>query len=462
MAKKSKYEKLQKEVALKKESAWQSTDEKAVQQFGEGYKKFLFKAKTERESVKEITKILKKDGFKNITSLNTLKKGDKVYKNIKNRAILCGVIGKETDILRIAGSHIDSPRLDLKPNPMYEDSGLCLFKSHYYGGIKKYHWVNIPLAMHATIHTKKGIKEFTYGESEDEAKFIIPDLLIHLSRDQMDKKAREAITGENLHIILGNQPIKDEKVNEKIKLRVLEILNKKYGIIEKDFLSADIQFVPAGKPMDIGLDNSMIAAYAQDDHVCAYTSLKAMLAVKDPKHTMICVFADKEEIGSYGNTGAQSRMLQYFVMDILALLKSRTRITQVFEQSCALSCDVTAGVNPAHKEVHDISNASFLGHGVSIEKYGGHGGKYSTSEASSEFMRWFVDILDKKGISWQTGEVGKIDTGGGGTIGMYMAHFGLDVIDVGPCVLAMHSTCEVTSKVDVYEAYRAYKAFFEN
>ena len=475
MAKKN--EQIEKEIFYKNRSAWDKypvKQRKDIFKFAEEYKIFIDQAKTERESVKVIIACLKNAGFKDLNSLKKILPGDKIFKVIKGRSLIAAVAGKDTDVLRIIASHIDSPRLDLKPSPIYEDSSLCMLKSHYYGGIKKYQWVNVPLALHAVVHTKKGKKEFTIGESPDDPKFIVPDLLPHLARDQMEKKMREAIRGEDLHIIVGNIPIDDEKVKEKVKFTVLKQLNQDYGIVEKDFLSADITFVPAQKAMDIGIDRSMIAAYAQDDHVCAYTSLRAFLdiagpakvstkaAFSIPKHTALCMFTDKEEIGSYGDTGAQSRMLEHFVSDYLTLLGSKTRITQVFERSYALSGDVTDAVNPIFKDVHDSSNASYLGHGVSVEKYGGSGGKYSTSEASSEYMSWLVGLLDKKGIKWQTGELGKIDGGGGGTIGMFIAKYGIDVIDIGPCVLSMHSPIEVTSKVDIYETYRAYKVFFEN
>lgn len=463
--KKSKNELLQETIFHKKKSAWDSlssSQSKDVFGFAEKYKLFLDKSKTEREAVKEIVKELKVDGFKDICSLNKLKSGDKVFKIIKNRALICAVMGKELDSVRILGSHIDSPRLDIKPSPIYEDSSLCMMKTHYYGGIKKYHWVNLPLSMHATIHTSKGKTEIIYGEKEDEPKFIIPDLLPHLAKDQMAKTMKDGITGEDLHIVLGNIPVKDDDIKEKVKFNILKILNENYGIVEKDIVSADITFVPATKAMDIGFDKSMIASYGQDDRVCAYTTLKAMISTKNPTNTSICFFADKEEIGSYGTTGAQSRILENFILDLIDLTGSKLRSSTIFENSYALSCDVTDASNPIFKEVHDSSNVSFLGYGVSVEKYGGSGGKYSTNDASSEYMSWFVNMLDKSNVNWQSGELGKIDIGGGGTIAMYMAKYGLDVIDVGPSVLAMHSNAEVASKVDVYMAYLAYKLFLEN
>jgi aspartyl aminopeptidase len=463
MAKKS-LEKIQKELTLKKESAWLNYSEKDKKDafiFAEGYKTFLSKAKTERESVKEIELILKKNNFKEIKSYKNLKKGDKVYKIIKNRAIIAAIINNN-EKLRIIGSHIDSPRLDLKPYPIYEDSGMAMLKTHYYGGIKKYQWVNTPLAMHGIINTKKGKIEISIGEKDDEPKFIIPDLLPHLAKEQMEKKLKEGIEGEDLHILIGNMPVSEKKLSDKVKLQVLIYLNEKYGIIEKDFISADIQFVPASKPIDIGFDKSLISAYGQDDHVCAYTSLIAFISAKKTKYTTIAYFTDKEEIGSVGNTGAQSLMLESFTKEIIKKTNINLNIYEIFENSWAISADVTDGLNPIFTNVHDSQNVNLISFGVSIEKYGGHGGKYSTNDSSSEYMTQIIKILEDNNIKWQTGELGKIDIGGGGTIGMFIARYGIDVIDMGPPILAMHSPCEVTSKTDIYETYKAYKSFYEN
>ncbi len=462
MAKRSKNQLLQKKLFYKKESAWNSYDNKKVFKFAEDYKNFLFQSKTERSTVKKLIKELKKQGYKDIQSLKKLNKGDKVYKVFKHRSVLTAHIGNNFETLRILASHIDSPRLDLKPNPLYEDASLAMLKSHYYGGIKKYHWVNLPLAMYAVVHTSKGKKEIVYGENEDEPKFIIPDLLPHLARDQLQKKMADGIRGEDLNIVIGNIPIKDEEINEKVKLNILKILNEKYGVVEKDFLSADITFVPAGKPYDVGFDSSLIVGYGQDDHISVFASIKALFGIKNPKNTLIGMFVDKEEIGSYGNTGAQSRILENFILDLLSLHSSRQRITQMFENSYALSCDVTAGLNPNFKDAHDPLNVSLLGNGVAVEKYGGGGGKYSTNDAPSEYMSWYVKLLDKNKVIWQTGELGRIDLGGGGTIAMYLAKYGMDVIDVGVPILAMHSPMELISKADLYSSYLAYKTFLEN
>jgi len=465
MTKQSPHEKLEKELQYERKSAWDACNpaERAkIQKFCEAYKHFLNVAKTERWAVKEIKKTLDKEGFKDISKVSKLKKGDKVYKIFKHRVIMAARLGKDFLNLRIVGSHIDNPRLDLKPNPLYEDNGLALLQSHYYGGIKKYQWVNVPLSMYAVVHTKAGKKEFCYGEKDDEPNFIIPDLLPHLARKQMEKEGRDIIKGEDLNIVVGNIPVKDEKVKNKIKLTVLKFLHDHYKIKEQDLLHADITFVPCQKPLDIGFDNSLIAAYGQDDRVCAFTSLRALVEAKPSKHTQINLWFDKEEIGSYGDTGAKSRLLEYFLLDLLKLTGSDTPVHEVFEVATALSADVTAGINPNFPDVHDVSNASVLGCGVSVEKYGGGGGKYSTNDASSEFMSWLVELLDKHKVHWQTGELGKIDIGGGGTIAMYLSQNGLSCIDVGPAVLAMHSNNELSSKVDVYQAYLCYKVFFEN
>ncbi len=461
MTKKNK--KLEEEMFYKNKSAWIGCDNKKVFSLSEDYKRFLDSSKTERECAKNIVNMLKKNGFKDINDVKSLSKKDKVYKQFKNRVVLAAKIGRDPETLRIVGSHMDSPRLDLKPRPIYEDSALVMLKTHYYGGIKKYHWVNVPLSMHAVIHTKNGKKEIVFGESEDEPKLLIPDLEIHLAREQMDKKLKEGITGEQLNVVIGNKTIDDEEIKEAAKFSLLKVLSDKYGIIEEDLQSADVELTPAGKAVDIGFDGSMISAYGQDDRVCVYTSLLGFLDTKpEIKNTAIAYFVDKEEIGSFGDTGAQSRILENFVEHILELSSASKRKSIVFEDSASLSADVTVAVNPNFSDVNDKLNASFLGHGVSVEKYGGAGGKYHSNDASSEFMSWLVEIYNKKDVCWQTGELGKIDAGGGGTIAMYMSKLGMDCIDVGPPVLSMHSTAEVTSKVDVYNAYLAYKTFFEN
>tara|TARA_Y100000310_G_scaffold159022_1_gene158437 strand:- start:219 stop:1607 length:1389 start_codon:yes stop_codon:yes gene_type:complete len=457
----SKYKKLQKNLSYEKKSAWSSLNEKTVFSFCADYLNFLTKVKTEREAVKFIVKQLKNDGFKDISKVKSCQKGDKVYKVFKEKSVFCAKIGTSLENFRLIGAHIDSPRLDLKPQPFIDKEGLGLLKSHYYGGIKKYHWVNVPLAMYAVVHTKKGKIEFSVGNEENEPKFIIPDLLPHLAKEQLDKKGGKIVEGEQLAIIVGNIPVNSEPIKEKVKLNVLEILNKKYGVVEKDFLSADIEFVPAIKPSEIGFDKSMISAYGQDDRVCTFTTMKAVLDSK-AKNTIIGMFVDKEEIGSMGNTGANSRILENFILDLTRLCGFKGMVHQLFENSKAISADVTAAHNPNFPEAHDATNVSLLGYGVSVEKYGGGGGKYGTTDASSEYMSWLVNLFDQARVVWQTGELGKIDLGGGGTIAQFVAKYGLDCIDVGPGVLGMHSPNELCSKADVYSAYLAYKIFFES
>jgi len=463
MAKKNNNKKLEKELFYQNKSAWIKCNKKAVFDFSEKYKDFLNRSKTERECANNIVSVLEKKGFSDISSVKSLKTGDRVYKKFKNRVVLAAIIGKDREVLRIVGSHMDSPRLDLKPKPMFEDSSLVMLQTHYYGGIKKYQWVNTPLSLHAVIHTKSGKKEIVYGESDDEPKFIVPDLLPHLAKDQMDKKMREGVTGEQLNVIIGNETIEDDEIKESAKFCILKLLKEKFGMVEEDFHTADVELTPAGPAVDIGFDSSMICGSGQDDRVCVFSSLQGFLDAKPGiKTTATAYFVDKEEIGSCGDTGAQSRVLETFVQQILDLTGCSVRRSLVFEKSVSISADVTVGVNPNFSDVNDKSNASFLGHGVSVEKYGGGGGKYHTNDASSEFMSWLVGILNKNKIKWQTGELGKIDIGGGGTIAMYMANLGMDCIDVGPPMLAMHSTAEISSKVDVYNAYLSYKAFYEN
>lgn len=461
---KSADKKLEEKIILKKESAWKDVSEaekKKVFKFCDSYKDFLSRCKTEREAVKFIVSRLEKAGFKEISSRSKLKTGDKVFKNIKGKSVVAAIIGKDNTHFHMIGSHIDSPRLDLKPYPLMEDLNLALLKSHYYGGIKKYHWVNVPLAMHGVIFTKKGKKiEFSIGEKPSEEKFIIPDLLPHLSRDQMEKKPNKIVEGEQLNIIVGNIPVKDKDIEQKVKFAVMKHLHKRYGITEEDFLAAEIEFVPANKPSDIGFDNSMIAAYGQDDKVCAYTSLIAFLTSK-PKRTAVALFVDKEEIGSVGDTGAASRLVYNFLKELADKLNIKDHI-RLIENSNALSADVTAAFDPNFKDTHDPANASVLGGGVCVEKYGGGGGKYTSNDASAEYIAFVRKILDKHNIRWQSGELGKIDLGGGGTIAMFLSKYGMNCVDTGPAVLGMHSPYELTSKVDVYLAFKFYKAFFES
>ncbi|MFW6378688.1 MAG: aminopeptidase, partial [Nanoarchaeota archaeon] len=339
--------------------------------------------------------------------------------------------------------------------------GLAMLKSHYYGGIKKYQWVNTPLAMHGLVTTKDGKEiHLDIGENENDPKFIIADLLPHLARQQMEKTGSKVIEGEEMAITFGSIPVNDDDIKEQVKFTILKELNDRYGIIEEDFGFAEIQFVPSGKSIDVGLDRGLVGAYGQDDKVCVYSSLQALLDITSPHHTAVGMFVDKEEIGSMGNTGAASMILHNFAYDYKRLTGIPIDVSTLLEMSESISADVTAAVNPNHKGVQDDSNASLLGYGVSVEKYGGGGGKYSTHDAHGEYMAKLRRLLDKNNIAWQTGELGKIDIGGGGTIGMFMSRYGMDCVDAGPSVLSMHSPLELVSKADVYSAYEFYKAFF--
>ena len=456
---------LEKKLFSKKENIWNSfkkNDIKNVFQFSEDYKSFLDVSKTERLAVIETEKILKKNKFKNIRDFKSLKVGDKFYKIIKSKCIISGVVGKDKDLLKMIGSHIDSPRLDLKPNPLYEDSDFALLKTHYYGGIKKYQWLNWPLMITGVVFTKDN-KQVTIniGDSENDPKFIISDLLPHLARDQMAKEARKLVEGESLNLFVGSIPVNDSKVKEKIKFEVLKKLNKDYGIVEDDFNFAELQVVPAHKSMDLGFDRSLIAGYGQDDKVCAYISLRSLLDQKKSNSTNLVIFFDKEEIGSVGNTGAASLVLSDFVEEYISLTGIQKSVSEVFSNSLAISADVTAGVDPNFKEVNELRNSTFLNKGVAIEKYTGSGGKYSASDANAEYLSYIRKILIKNKIQYQFGELGKIDLGGGGTIALYLAKYGLEIVDVGVPVLGMHSPNEIVSKADVFECYRFYKAFFE-
>jgi aspartyl aminopeptidase len=463
MTSKSRNEKLQEKLFTKKESAWESyspADKESAFAFAEKYKLFLKESKTERLCVKNICSGLKKSGFVELGT-QKLKTGDRVFKNYKNKAVLAAVIGQDNSKFNLIGSHLDSPRLDLKQSPLFEDSGFALLKSHYYGGIKKYHWVNTPLSMYGVIHTKSGRKvEISIGDNEGDPQFIIPDLLPHLAKKQMEKTGDKIIEGEQLNILVGSIPVKDEKIKEKIKFTVLKYLNEKYKITESDFMCAEIEFVPTFNPVDIGFDKSMIAAYGQDDKCCSFASYWAIRKITNPKRNAIALFADKEEIGSMGDSGAASHLLENFVMQLLEASNVNTLPATVFETSQAISADVDGGLNPMFKEVQDPLNVPLLGHGVTVTKYTGGGGKYSSNDASAEYMQKVRELLDKNEIKWQTGELGKIDEGGGGTIAMYMSKYGIDTVDAGPALLAMHSPLEVMSKADLYECYKFYKAFF--
>ena len=386
--------------------------------------------------------------------------GDRVFYNNRGKALILATIGTRpiADGVKIVASHIDSPRLDLKPNPLYEEGQIALFKTHYYGGIKKYQWSAIPLALHGVIVKKDGTCiTVNLGEDKGDPVFTVTDLLPHLAKDQMTRSLKDGIKGEELNIVVGLRPFKDEKVTEAVKLNVMRILNEKYGITENDFISAELAAVPAFEARDLGLDRSMIGAYGHDDRVCAYTSLMAALEVKDPDYTTVTVFADKEEVGSDGNTGLNSNYLKYFIKYLAGTHGLSGR--EVLSKSTCLSADVNAAFDPTFDGVLEKRNCAYLNYGVVVTQYTGAGGKSGTSQASAEFMADVRNILDDAKVYWQTGELGKVDQGGGGTVAKYVAALDVDVVDVGVPVLSMHAPFEVVSKNDVYMTYEAFKAY---
>ena len=462
-------EELSKKLFNKKENGWKALDPSEKQKifnFSNGYMEFLNKAKTEREFVKHARELADKNGFKDIMEFDTLKPGDKIYFINRNKSMYLAIIGTESidKGLHIIGSHVDSPRLDLKPNPLYEDTEMAYFKTHYYGGIKKYQWTTIPLSIHGTIVKANGEKmDICIGEDENDPIFTITDLLPHLAQDQMEKKLKNGIDGEDLNLLIGSIPY-DADVTEKVKLNILNILNNKYGITESDFLSSEIELVPAFKARSMGFDNSMVAAYGQDDKVCVYTSLTALMNINNPETTAVCIISDKEEIGSMGNTGMESAVFDTFIAEILNKLNVNNAnvLDKVFCKSKMLSADVDAGLDPIYSSVSEKNNASYLGRGIGLCKYTGARGKSGASDANAEFVAEVRNIFERNNIRYQISELGKVDIGGGGTIAYILANKGIEVIDCGIPVLSMHAPYEVTSKLDVYEAYNAYLAFWKN
>ena len=460
-------EELSKKLLDKKENGWKTVNSEEKQKifdFSKGYMDFLNKAKTEREFIKHARELANKNGFKDIMEFDTLKPGDKIYFVNRNKSMYLAIVGTESieKGLHIIGSHVDSPRLDLKPNPLYEDTEMAYFKTHYYGGIKKYQWTTIPLSIHGTIVKTNGEKiDICIGEDENDPIFTITDLLPHLAQDQMEKKLKNGIDGEDLNVLIGSIPY-DEKGENQVKLSVLNILNQKYDITEADLTSTEIEVVPAFKARSLGFDESMVAAYGQDDKVCAYTSLVAMMELENVKNTAVCILSDKEEIGSMGNTGMESHMFDFFISEILNKLEVNkpNLLDKVFCFSKMLSSDVDAGFDPIYASVSDKTNAGFLGKGISLNKYTGARGKSGASDANAEYVAWVRNILENDGIQYQIAELGKVDIGGGGTIAYIIANKGADVIDCGVPVLSMHAPYEVTSKYDVYAAYKTYKAFW--
>ncbi len=434
----------------------------ACDDFCESYKSFLDNAKTEREAVVTTIARAKEEGFVEYKQGMTLKAGDKIYYNNRGKAIILAVIGTEPieNGVHLAAAHIDSPRIDLKQNPLYEDNEVALFKTHYYGGIKKYQWATIPLSLHGVAVKKDGTKvTICIGEDENDPVFFISDLLPHLAQEQVKRTLNEGIKGEELNVIVGSRPFRDDDISEKVKLNILSILNEKYGMIESDFLSAEFEMVPAFKAKDIGFDRSLIGAYGHDDRVCAYTALEAILGCDKVNKTAVVCLTDKEETGSDGNTGLCSAYLENFLYDLAESfgVKGRTLISNT---EC-LSADVNAAFDPTFPDVVERRNAAFLNYGVVVTKFTGARGKSGTSDASAEFVGRVRALMEKNDIIWQTGELGKVDLGGGGTVAAYLANMNMDVIDVGVPVLAMHAPYEVVAKTDVYMTYKAFSAFFE-
>ena len=448
-----------------RKNAWNKyEDKKPVMDFAEGYKSFLSFGKTERLVTKKAIALLEERGFKNGDEVTSVKPGDRLYFINKKKNVCAFILGQKPlhEGIRILGAHIDSPRLDLKENPIYEDNGFALADTHYYGGVKKYQWVTIPLALHGVIVKKDGsVIEVDIGEKEEDPVLGITDLLIHLAADQLQKPAGKVIEGEGLDVSLGSIPVKDGD-KDSVKANILKLLKEKYDVEEEDFISAEIEVVPAGKARDYGLDRSMVAGYGHDDRVCAYTSLMALLDTEKPEFTSCCILVDKEEIGSVGATGAQSLFFENTIARLLALAEASHPLFAarlVFEKSKMLSSDVSAGFDPLYASVNDPKNAAYFGNGLVFNKYTGRGGKGGSNDANPEYYAWIRRVMDEANVHWQNAELGRVDQGGGGTIAYILGNYNMNVIDAGIAVHNMHAPMEIVSKVDIYEAYLGYKAF---
>ncbi|MDD3839308.1 MAG: aminopeptidase [Clostridia bacterium] len=475
MKKQSSIKNLQKKLSYSTEYVWDvisEVEKRKAMEFCEGYKDFLNAAKTERQAAAYIADELNKNGFSSIGQYEregkNLKAGDKVYVHYRDKVVAAAVIGKRPlkEGLRIIASHIDSPRLDLKQNPIYEADGMVMADTHYYGGIKKYQWTTIPLSLHGVVIKNDGEKvNISIGENKADPVFYISDLLPHLAKDQMNKKATEVVTGEGLDVIIGSIPFTDdEEIKDRMKLSILNILNQEYGIVEEDFISAEIELVPAFRARDVGFDRGIVGGYGQDDRVCAYTSLIALLDINIPEYTALAFFADKEEIGSMGNTGMESRILENFVA---GMKKSSSggynefELKQCLANSKALSADVSGAYDPNYSDVSEKNNSAYLGKGIAMSKYGGARGKSGSSDANAEFVGEVRRMFNENNVVWQAGELGKVDQGGGGTVAMFMANYGMEVLDCGVPLISMHSPYELASKGDIYMAYKAYKVFMQ-
>lgn len=463
---------------MERKNAWKKYTEEekaAVFAYGDEYRQFISDCKTERECVTELKKRAIAAGFQDMEAVIakgiTLKAGDRVFADNKGKSFAMYIIGQKPmeEGMNILGAHIDSPRLDLKQNPLYEDTDMALLDTHYYGGVKKYQWVTLPLALHGVIAKKDGTTvQVSIGEKEDDPVFVITDLLIHLASKQMEKKAATVVEGEKLDLLIGSRPIEqdetlEEKEKEAVKANVINLLKQYYDMEEEDFLSAELEIVPAGKARDCGLDRSMVLAYGQDDRVCAFTSLFAMLDVKEVEHTACCILVDKEEIGSVGATGMHSRFFENTVAELVALTEGESdlKVRRALMNSRMLSSDVSAAYDPMYAEVFEKRSSAFFGKGLVFNKFTGARGKSGSNDANAEYLAKIRNAMDAQSVAYQFAELGKVDAGGGGTIAYIMANYGMEVIDSGVAVLSMHAPWEVTSKADVYEAYKGYKAFIE-
>ncbi|WP_312811697.1 aminopeptidase [Sedimentibacter sp.] len=469
---------MENKLFYKKNFIWEklNSDERTeVFDTSDDYRNFIDASKTERLSIKEIIKRAEAKGFVNFENIKEVKPGDRLYYINKEKNAVLVVIGKEKieNGMNIVGSHVDAPRIDIKQNPLYEEHGLSLLKTHYYGGIRKYQWVTIPLAMYGTVVKANGeIVDISIGDDEKDPIFYITDLLPHLAKDQNDKKLSEAIEGESLNVIIGSLPADctgnddEDGKDKKFKYNVLKILNEKYGMVEEDFQTAELEIVPAGKSRDVGIDRGMIAAYGHDDRVCAYTSLKAILEVKNTDKTAVALFVDKEEIGSVGNTGMQSMFFNNMVAELIALqnngVYSELSLKRSLSNSSMLSSDVAAGVDPTYPQVSEIQNSPIMGKGVAMVKYTGSRGKSGANDANAEYIGKLRKLFNENNVVWQPAELGKVDQGGGGTIAYIMANYNMDVVDLGVPVLSMHAPYEIISKTDLYMTYKAYKVFYNN
>ncbi|HOQ09978.1 MAG TPA: aminopeptidase [Syntrophomonadaceae bacterium] len=450
-----------------KNNAWLKMSEEEIQAaylFADYYIDFLNRAKTEREAVDYVRRLAQAHGFQPLDQVSDMKPGDKIYMEAKGKICALVVVGHQ-DLrqgINLIVSHIDTPRLDLKPRPLYEAEGLGLLKTHYYGGIKKYQWLAIPLALHGVVLKKDGTRvDVCLGEDEDDLVLTIADLLPHLAKEQMEQKMADAIKGESLNALIGSRPEGDTG-KDPVKAAVLKLLQQRYDIEEDDFTSAELQLVPAFRARHVGLDRSMVGGYGQDDRICAYTALRAILDIDTPQRTAMCLLADKEEIGSSGNTGLQSLVVELFVADLMqkAGYGDYYTVRKALADSYALSADVNGAVDPNYPDVFEKMNNSFLGRGVVLTKYTGSRGKYDSNDANPEFLSQIRRLFDDNRVIWQVGELGKVDAGGGGTVAQYVARYGMEVVDCGPALLGMHSPFEISSKADLYMTYKAYKAFF--